>query len=106
MAIIKWSIVDLERHTVDGYVHQVAYRVDGSEDGYFACFTDKAFLTRPVDELVPFEDLTEALVLSWIQDLIGADAVPAIERGIEAELQDQISPRVAHGLPWDPAQTE
>ena len=106
MATITWSIVDMERHTVDGYVHQVAYRVDGSEDGYFACFTSKAFLTRPVDELVPFEDLTEALVLSWIQDLIGTEAVAAIERGIEAELQDQISPRVAHGLPWDPAPTE
>ena len=99
MAIIKWSIVDMERHTVDGYVHQVAYRVDGSEDGYFACFTSKAFLNRPVEDFVPFEDLRETLVLNWIHESIGIDAVTAIERGILAELQDQISPRTANGLP-------
>jgi hypothetical protein len=99
MTTIHWSIVDMERHTIDGYVHQVAYRVDGSENGFFSSFTSKAFLARPVEELVPFENLTEALVLSWIQNSIGADAIAAIERGIEAELQDQQFPRVAHGLP-------
>lgn len=100
MATITWSIVDLEREVADGYVHIVNYRVDGTEAGFFASFTSKTFLVRPNENFVPFEDLTEAMVLDWIFTAIGAEAVEAIERGIEAELQDQQFPRVAHGLPW------
>ena len=100
MATITWSIVDLEREVADGHIHIVNYRVDGTEAGFFASFTSKAFLVRPNENFVPYEDLTEAIVLGWIHAEIGAEAIEAIERGIEAELQEQQFPRVAHGLPW------
>jgi hypothetical protein len=100
MANIKWTIVDMERQTADGYVHQVAYRVDGSDNGFFGCFTSKTFLARPVEEFLPFEELTEEIVLGWIHESIGAEAVAAIERGVLAEIEEQRSPRIANGLPW------
>ena len=100
MATITWSIVDLEREVADGYVHLVNYRVDGTEAGFFAAFTSKTFLVRPNENFVPYEDLTEAIVLGWIHTEIGPEAVEAIERGIEAELHEQQFPTVAHGLPW------
>ena len=90
----------MEREVSDGYVHIVNYRVDGTDGEFFASFTSKTFLVRPTTDLIPFEDLTEPVVLGWINDAIGAEAVTAIEDGILAELQDQRYPRVAYGLPW------
>lgn len=90
----------MEREVADGYVHRVSYRVDGTDGEFFASFTSQTFLVRPSTDLIPFEQLTESLVLEWISEVLGVEGVAAIESGILAELQDQRNPRVAEGLPW------
>ena len=50
--------------------------------------------------LVPFADLTEATVVGWIKDKLGADKVTEIETALQAQLDEQTAPTKATGLPW------
>lgn len=100
MVTFAWHIVDLERQVADGYVYMIHYRVDGSEAGFSASFTGKIFLARPSEKLVPYKNLTKALVLGWLRTAIGPEAIEAIERDIKTTLHDKQFPRIAHGLPW------
>ena len=50
--------------------------------------------------LVPFADLTEATVVGWIKDKLGADKVANIEAQLQAQLDEQTAPTKATGVPW------
>ena len=46
---------------------------------------------------VPFDQLTEANVLEWVQ---GAVDVEAIESQLAAQIEQQKEPPIVTGLPW------
>ena len=50
--------------------------------------------------LVPFADLTEATVVGWIKDKLGADKVANLEAQLQAQLDEQTAPTKATGVPW------
>ena len=90
------TINHLERNTADGVVttaHWNASEVDGA---YSASAYGTQSFTRDSDSptLIPFADLTEANVVSWL----------TLDSGLEANLQAQIAeqkaPTAASGVPW------
>jgi hypothetical protein len=49
----------------------------------------------------PYEDLTEAQVIGWVQDALGAEQVAAYEANVAQQIADQIDPPVVTPpLPW------
>lgn len=53
---------------------------------------------------VPFADLTNDIVVGWIQDQLGASGVDAIENSLDGQIANQINPPIAPQvlpLPWD-----
>jgi len=96
---VNWTILQLERNTSDDGVvvaHWRASDVDGDHLGinYGACSltpdsTDEAF--------IPFEDLTEADVLSWVESELD---VEAIEASIANQIEESKEPVVSVGVPW------
>ncbi len=50
--------------------------------------------------LVPFADLTEATVVGWIKDKLGADKITEIETALQTQLNEQTAPTKATGVPW------
>lgn len=92
-----WTISTLDRQAADGFVTTAHWRatvVDGDYTAtiYSTCSWAPGTLT------VPYDDVTEAQVLSWIWDS-GVDK-DATEAALEQNIALQQNPVTASGTPW------
>lgn len=95
-----WKIAQLERETVDGFVFIAHYTVNASDGTYSASAYGSVNFQRP-ENLVPFDDLTEELIVEWTQEALGGDEkVADIQVALQAQLDEQRNPSKADGLPW------
>lgn len=98
---LNWTIDSLERVIKDGFVYRAYYRVRAEKDGAHARITNLVdFPDRP-EYLIPYEDLTEDLVLKWVKDELGPQKLSAIEQHLALELEKALHPKVEAGVPWD-----
>ena len=96
-----WAIANLERETTDGYVFTVHYTVTAKDNAYSAGAYGSIGLERPEPEsMIPFAELTEAIVIGWVKDQFGTEKVDEIEAALQAQLDEQHAPSKASGLPW------
>lgn len=94
-----WHIANLERETIDGYVYRVHYTIDAFDGVYRANAYGSLDLDR-ADEMVPFADLSEALVVQWVKDKLNHEKVAEIEARLQSQLDQQRAPTKAQGVPW------
>lgn len=94
-----WRVANLERETADGFVFTAHYTVAAKNDIYASSAYGSIGFERP-DNLIPFADLTEAQVISWVQEALGADKVTEIEAALQSQLDEQAAPTKAAGVPW------
>jgi hypothetical protein len=99
VTVTTWKIVQLERETADGFVFTAHYTVDAKDDTYSAGAYGSIGFERP-DNLIPYADLTEADVVSWVKEALGADKVTEVEAALQAQLDEQHAPSKAAGVPW------
>jgi hypothetical protein len=99
MTITTWKITNLERETSDGFVFTAHYTVDAKDDTYASSAYGSIGFERP-DNLIPFADLTEAEVVSWVQEALGEEKVAEVEAALQAQLDEQRNPTKAAGVPW------
>jgi hypothetical protein len=95
----KWHIAQLERETSDGFVFLGHYTVSAKDDTYASSAYGSIGFERP-NSLIPFADLTEAEVVGWVQEALGADKVADIEAALQAQIDQQRTPTKAAGVPW------
>lgn len=95
-----WAVANLERETADGYVYTVHYTVNANDGTYSSGAYGSLGLERPEGELIPFANLTEALVIGWVKDQLSAEKVAEIEAALQGQLDEQRNPTKAAGLPW------
>jgi hypothetical protein len=98
MTTYLWTINQMERLTSDGFVVTVHYNVSATDDTYQAStYGTTSYTQTPGETYIPYEDLTQAVVVGWVQEALGKDTV-------EASLQSQIdalkNPVQESGLPW------
>lgn len=97
---ITWSVANLDRETADGYVFTVHYTIDAKDDTYSVGAYGSVGLQRPED-LIPFADLTEEVVIGWVKEAIGGDEkVTEIETALQEQLDEKHAPSKASGVPW------
>ena len=95
-----WSIATLERETSDGYVFTAHYRVDAADDIYTAGAYGSVGFERP-ETLIPYDDLTEEMVIGWVKQSLGGDEkVAEVEAALQAQLDEKHAPSKANGKPW------
>jgi hypothetical protein len=102
--VFTWHIANLERETADGFVMTAHYTVTAEDGTYSSGAYGSLGFERP-DKLIPFADLTEELVIDWVQDAFGAEKVTEIEAALQAQLDEQRHPSKASGMPWQQALT-
>jgi hypothetical protein len=51
-------------------------------------------------DFVPYDQLTEAQVIAWVQDAMGEEQVAALEANLDGQLSAMANPTSATGLPW------
>ena len=105
-----WSITALDCiPDLDGKLNYVvvAHWTCTGTDGTFSgsVYNTATFVVDPTkSDYVPYADLTEVEVVSWVQASLGADTVDAVYRSIDQQIQAQIDPPVVTPpLPWVPA---
>jgi len=96
---ITWNIVQLEREINDGYVFTAHWEVTAQEGDLYARIYGSLGLQRPEDEFIPFEDLTEEIVISWVKEKLETD-VSEYENSLLAQIELQKNPPTTTGLPW------
>ena len=98
----NWHIAQLERNTSDGVVLTAHYTIDAKDEAYSAGAYGSVGLEQPdPEDIIPFDDLTEELVLEWVKDKLGGDEkVEEIEDALQAQLDEKHAPTKAAGLPW------
>jgi hypothetical protein len=90
--------------------------LDGETDVVFTCHwvlngTDGAYAgsvygsvgvsTSSSGAFTPYEDLTEAQVVSWVQDALGEEQVLSYEENVAQQIDNQVNPPVVTPpLPW------
>ena len=92
-----WAITNLERTMGDGIVFSVHYTVAANDGTYSSSAYGSIGLEQPDGDVIPYADLTPELVIGWLQDKLD---VPAIEAGLQAQLDELIAPTKAAGVPW------
>lgn len=103
MATITWAIANLERETEDNFVFTAHWTVNAVEEDGEELFSASAYgstgLERP-ENLIPYENLTEEIVVGWLQEKMGEEAIEAMEASLIAQITERKAPSKAVGVPW------
>ena len=93
-----WKISSLDRNTADGFVttaHWTCSDVDGDFSG---SVYGSVGLTGELT--IPYESLTEEVVIGWVKESLGQETVAAHEANVAAQIAAAKAPVTATGLPW------
>jgi len=95
-----WGINTLERETDDGFVFVAHYGISANDGTYSSSAYGSIGFTRP-ENLIPYADLTQDLVVAWVQEALGGEEkVNEIETALQTQIDEQRSPSKAAGVPW------
>ena len=108
MTTFTWKVANLERNVADGKVYTVHYTVNAlsdqvdpsSESGGFYSAGAYGSLGFDGEVTTPFADLTEEVVVGWVKEQFGAEKVAEIEAALQNQIDLQITPVSAAGIPW------
>lgn len=98
-----WSILNTTYETATGGIISASWRCVGThEDGTTDDLRSTVHLAYDADDpdFVPYADVTEPMVLGWVQARLD---VAAIEAEIAEEIDELQHPVIASGLPWETA---
>ena len=99
---VTFKISNLERDTADGFVttvHWTASKTSG--DGFSAGSYGSVGFTKEDDvNLIPYAELTESVVIGWVEAALGAEQVAAMETSYDEQIAEQQAPSKATGTPW------
>jgi len=98
-ATFTWGINTLERETADGFVFVCHYTVAANDGTYSSSAYGSIGFERP-DNLIPYADLTEEIVIGWVKEGLGDEKVAEVEAALQAQIDEQRNPTKANGVPW------
>ena len=103
-----WKVTQLLTETIEGnenYVVIAHCETIGVDGEYSASVPNVIqFSTEDVTVFIPYEDLTEEVVIAWIKESLGEEGVLLIEESIQSQIEAQKNPPVTPQetpLPWN-----
>ena len=89
-------------------VFNVHWTLTGTQDDYTGSVYGSVGVTLdPESPFTPYDQLTLAQVVGWVQEALGPEQVAAYEANVAQQIADQINPPVVTPpLPWLPPQEE
>jgi hypothetical protein len=111
MSTITWQIEQLSCYPQEegqtDVVFSVAWRVTGVDDTSGTPLYGTIYGSQGLNPytakapFTPYADLTQAQVIGWVQDAMGAEQVAAINASIEQQIENQVNPPIVNPpLPW------
>lgn len=99
-----WTVSNMERNLADGMVTIVHYQV-AAHDGTYSSSAYGCIGLDPADpaSMVPYADLDEFTVASWVADKFGPEKVQEIQQALQNQIDLQRNPVTGAGVPWTAA---
>ncbi len=99
MITYNWTISQLDRTLPEGGVVTAHWRVTAVDNNFIAStYSMTSFMPDPDSPTFkPYDELTEADVLSWIWDSMDKGTV---EASLAVQIDAQKNPTAATGVPW------
>ena len=100
-----WKITNTKFNPQTGYIRSADYICSAVDGEHSAQVTGDVFFAEPRDAepssfAVPFDDVTEEMVVGWTKEKFGAASVKNIEDTVVANLVNKMNPEKENGLPW------
>ena len=104
MITYNWNCKTVDVYPTDGDYTDVVYNVhwvvtgvsdklDSNLNHYSATNIGTQVVTlNPEGGFIPFEDLTNEIIVGWTKDAMGADQVQAIEDSIASQIAEKLNP--------------
>lgn len=98
MTTFNWQVVQMDRLTSDGFVVTVHYNVTATDGTYTAnTYGTIGYTQEPGESYIPYADLTQDIVVGWVQTSLGQATV---EASLQSQIDLQMNPVQETGLPW------
>jgi len=98
MTTYLWTISQMDRLTSDGFVVTVHYNVSATDGTYnSSVYGTVGYQEQPGETYTPYDQLTEAQVVGWVQTSLGQSTV---EASLQDQINAQINPVQESGTPW------
>lgn len=103
----NWKILNLKREVDNGLVIEVTYvmnfKLQGESDRKIGLIKLEGDENDP--NFIPFEELTEEIVLDWVKSELGQEEIDNIKTQYQTRLEERVykklNPEYLDGLPWD-----
>lgn len=101
---LEFKINEMERQVVDGFVTTIYWNVSLTDGAYSASRDSQSIFTQKDDiNFIPFEELTQDLVIGWIKSSLSAYNLSTLEECLLEDIARQKIPPTITGTPWDNA---
>ena len=103
--VTVWGISDMIRYQNSGLVYEIRYTVTSTFEDFTYNDYGAVTVTRNSNspDFIPYDNLTEIIVVEWVKDALGPSEVASIENNQNIVLQNMINisqnPSV-EGVPW------
>ena len=99
-----WKVGQCDRTLATGVITTLHYTVNATdEDGTYTvgAYGSIGLEAPDADDMVPYDDVTEAQAITWAQEALGgADKVAEIHAALDAQLTEKRTPTTGAGTPW------
>jgi hypothetical protein len=101
-----WTIINTKYQIADGLVTEVVYICQASLENELSRKVGRISLTGDptAPGFVAFENLTEQMIIEWVQSVLGQIQVTEIETALQDKVTAQKAAKdaqtVKNGLPW------
>lgn len=96
-----WAISNMERNATTGVIRCADWTLTATQSGQSVAAFGSVGVNPPGDP-VPFGELTEELVIGWVQDSLGEDQINGLKEALAAQLAERVAPVSISGVPWAP----
>lgn len=103
---MNWNISQLDRVLNTGYVYTAHWRCSATQDAASGSVYGTQSFPEPEEVtsgFTPYDSLTEEQVLGWVKGVMGEEQVKAHEAAVQAQIDAQLHPTTAAGVPWTSA---
>lgn len=91
-----WQIIQMQRQADNGFVTKVLSRATKHKNGLNA--SEDFFVDfEKAEQFIPFDNLTEEIVLSWVKSIIDEEDVDLF---LQQKINKQQNAEVLLGKPW------
>jgi hypothetical protein len=100
-----WKINLVERAKSNDFILQVVWECTDLRDGFIGRLTDTLGF-EVEDAKVPFDQVTEDMIVEWVKKELGDHEVLRIEQSVQFMIDANITNNKAAGAPWNSLENE